>query len=172
MSGGSAPAARLRRLRTSKPRQNREGRCGIEHNGLRHPAGTHSETASANWCRKTRRRVVPAHPCSSCKSDSARPRAKGRRKRGTNRGRKAKKGHGRLRGLLKRLHSRLRLVCYSRRSTPTNFSRSEERRVGKEGRSRWWPYHLKKKNLRHRKQIRNNKQNIATARKVSRIQPA
>src|SRR5256885_16620127 len=23
--------------------------------------------------------------------------------------------------------------------------RSEERRVGKEGRSRWWPYHLKKK---------------------------
>src|SRR5258706_13469990 len=30
--------------------------------------------------------------------------------------------------------------------------RSEERRVGKEGRSRWWPYHLKKK-----KEARENK---------------
>src|SRR3712207_9403052 len=27
--------------------------------------------------------------------------------------------------------------------------RSEERRVGKECRSRWLPYHLKKKNIRH-----------------------
>src|SRR3712207_9525278 len=26
--------------------------------------------------------------------------------------------------------------------------RSEERRVGKEGRSRWWPYHLKKQSMR------------------------
>src|ERR1035437_11099073 len=25
------------------------------------------------------------------------------------------------------------------------FPRSEERRVGEKGRSRWWPYHLKKK---------------------------
>src|SRR2546430_1293432 len=26
-----------------------------------------------------------------------------------------------------------------------DINRSEERRVGEEGRSRWWPYHLKKK---------------------------
>src|SRR5882672_12019964 len=29
---------------------------------------------------------------------------------------------------------------------PVNPGRSEERRVGKECRSRWWPYHYKKKN--------------------------
>src|SRR5258706_12431224 len=29
--------------------------------------------------------------------------------------------------------------------TPSGGTRSEERRVGKEGRSRWAPYHLKKK---------------------------
>src|ERR1019366_2212981 len=61
------------------------------------------------------------HPCIDGRPDSVRPRAKGRHRRGTNRGRKGKKGRGRLNGLLKRLHSRLRLACSSRRSTPTNF---------------------------------------------------
>src|ERR1022692_5353306 len=35
--------------------------------------------------------------------------------------------------------------------------RSEERRVGKEGRSRWSPYHLKKKKTKNRKKKRKNK---------------
>mgnify|MGYP000598334948 CR=1 FL=1 len=33
--------------------------------------------------------------------------------------------------------------------------RSEERRVGKEGRSRWWPYHEKKKKKTERKRERH-----------------
>src|SRR5690554_7869914 len=32
-----------------------------------------------------------------------------------------------------------------------NYFRSEERRVGKECRSRWWPYHQKKKKVYHMK---------------------
>src|SRR5688572_32924656 len=35
--------------------------------------------------------------------------------------------------------------CASRRHAGPRASRSEERRVGKECRSRWWPYHEKKK---------------------------
>src|SRR5438105_15723691 len=36
-------------------------------------------------------------------------------------------------------------VCLSMVQLMAVFIRSEERRVGKECRSRWWPYHYKKK---------------------------
>src|SRR5438876_294205 len=36
----------------------------------------------------------------------------------------------------------------------TSSTRSEERRVGKECRSRWWPYHYKKKNKEHHRPTR------------------
>src|ERR1022692_5323992 len=48
-----------------------------------------------------------------------------------------------------------------------NVPRSEERRVGKEGRSRWWPDPLKKKKEKEKK--KQNKEEVMTNRKHSSI---
>src|SRR5439155_17231871 len=47
-----------------------------------------------------------------------------------------------------RYSSRICLTCASSDSAATAASRSEERRVGKECRSRWLPDHLKKKKMK------------------------
>src|SRR5687767_15947393 len=51
---------------------------------------------------------------------------------------------------LRELEARIKSVLRRTRNGPTTDGmRSEERRVGKECRSRWWPYHSKKKRRRN-----------------------
>src|SRR5712664_1779426 len=53
-----------------------------------------------------------------------------------------------------------------RRSSPNGTARSEERRVGKECRSRWSPYHSKKKNTT--RQLRDRSRGVAREQNCNR----